>query len=329
MKKFYAGRRVLVTGGAGFIGSHLVDSLVALGAETLVYDNLSNGEVSNINSGAELIVADINDDPSLEQAVAGVDLIFHLAAQINPALAVENPLLDAEVNLMGTVRLLVAASRAGVRKVVAASTNVYGDAHSATKWSESASILDLSQSLLSPYAAAKVGAEAYLKVFADEFGLGTVRLRFSNVYGERQTSKSGSGVIPIFTERAFCGQPLRLFGGGSQTRDFVHVSDVVRATVAAGLREEANGLAINVAAGREISVREIAHHIKVLVGVPLDILEGPDRAADFQSAAIDTARARQVLDWAPEVTIEDGLAQYVAWWRNQPFDVTSQFLAAD
>ncbi len=133
MEDFYSGRRVLVTGGAGFIGSHLVDSLVALGAETVVYDNLSNGDVSNLNSAAKLIVADINDAPTLLQAVAGVDLIFHLAAQINPALAVDDPILDAQVNLMGTVRLLVAASRAGVHKVVAASTNVYGDAQSATK----------------------------------------------------------------------------------------------------------------------------------------------------------------------------------------------------
>ncbi len=315
MEDFYSGRRVLVTGGAGFIGSHLVDSLVALGAETVVYDNLSNGDVSNLNSAAKLIVADINDAPTLLQAVAGVDLIFHLAAQINPALAVDDPILDAQVNLMGTVRLLVAASRAGVHKVVAASTNVYGDAQSATKRAESASILDLSQSLLSPYAAAKVGAEAYLKVFADEYGLATVRLRFSNVYGTRQTSRSGSGVIPIFTERAFAGQPLQLFGGGGQTRDFVHVSDVVKAALAAGASEQANGLAINVAVGRETAIGKIAELIRAAVGMPLEIVEGMERAADFRAAAIDTSRAKTVLNWEPHVVIEDGLRDFVEWYR--------------
>lgn len=313
----YRGRHVLVTGGAGFIGSHIVDALLSCGARVRILDDLSNGDAHRVPPGIDWVQSSLNDEDALARATEGIELVFHQAAQINPVRAVEEPVFDAMVNVIGTIRLLEASRRAGVRKLVAASTNVYGNAVTAGRWTEDASVLDLPGSLLSPYAAAKVGLEAYLKVFNDEFGLPTVRLRYSNVFGRRQTDKSGSGVIAIFTRRALNGEALILFGGGRQTRDFVHVHDVARANLLAGITDHANGSVFNIANGKQASVAEIAEMVVQATGSASAIVEGPPRAADFAEAYIENSRARDVLRWTPEVQLADGVRDYVEWWQNR------------
>ncbi len=308
------GTQVLVTGGAGFIGSHLVDRLVAEGARVRILDDLSTGDEENINQRAEFILGDIRDKTIAEQAMRGVELVFHSAAQINPARAVEDPYFDFEVNAQGTLVLLLAAAEAGVKKFIMASTNLYGDAE-AELMREDFAVLYEQRSLLSPYAAAKAAAEAYLKVFNDEIGLPTVRLRYTNVYGPRQLTKSESGVVAIFVRSALRGKPLVIFGDGLQTRDFVYVDDVVEANVLAALRPEANGKAFNIGTGVQTSVRELAAMIKELVGSASAIEYGPPRAADFRRVCVDISLAERTLGWRPRTALREGLAAYIAWCR--------------
>ncbi len=308
----FQGSGVLVTGGAGFIGSHLVDRLLEEGARVRILDNLSTGSLRNVPPQAELLRGDIRDLNAVRKAVEGVDLVFHLAAQINPVKAAQDPLLDFEVNVRGTLNLLLAAHEAGVQRVIMASTYLYGDAgtHPVT---EGASILGRSGTVLSPYAAAKAAAEAYLKVFNDELGLPTVRLRYANVYGPRQRAHSEAGVVAIFMTQALQGQPLTVFGDGRQTRDFVFVGDVVEANLAAALAEEAPGGVFNVGTGRETSILALARLVVQVTGSESPIVHGPPRAVDCRRSRVDNRRARAVLGWQPRVSLRQGLERYREW----------------
>ena len=309
-------KTVLVTGGAGFIGSHLVDSLIRERALVRVLDNSSTGVLSNINAKEiEFLKGDITDEENVKAAVQGVDLVFHLAAQINPARAVEDPILDFEINARGTLNVLVHSRRAGVQKLIFSSTNVYGNANTHTM-AESFSTLSKRNSILSPYAASKVCAEAYCKVFNDELGLSTVRLRYFNVYGPRQTTKTESGVVAIFTQSALLGKPLCIFGDGTKTRDFVYVSDVVEANLLAAQKDEANGEVFNVGTGVETSIKSLARMIVEMTQANVPIVYGGPRAADFNRARADLTRARQVLGHKAKVNLRDGLAKYIDWCRN-------------
>lgn len=314
----FAGARVAITGGAGFIGSHIADAVLARGASVVVLDDLSGGDRQNLDPRVELITADVCDARSVRAAVDGADYVFHQAAQINPVRAVEDPLADCRTNVLGTVALLEAARQADVRRVVLASTNLYGDravpAHGIT---EETALLVEARSMLSPYAAAKAALEAYAKVYHDELGVSTVRLRYTNVYGPRQTSKSGSGVVALFVERAARGLPLEVFGGGTQTRDFIAVEDVVSANLAAALSAEASGQVFNVGTGRETSVLELAALVQRLVGDTCPVLHGGPRAADFARVGISVASAARVLGWRAEVPLERGLAATLAWRRQR------------
>jgi UDP-glucose 4-epimerase len=304
--------RILVTGGAGFIGSQLVDRLIAMGAEVRILDNLLTGDERNINPQAEFIRADLRDYEAVSKSVEGIDLIFHEAAQINPAKAVEDPIFDFDINARGTLNLLVAAQKAGVKKLLMASTNLYADADLSVM-KEDASVLFLAKSMLSPYAAAKAAGEAYLKVFNDEFKLSTVRLRYTNVYGPRQLKKSESGVIAIFTKSALRGEPLIIFGDGLQTRDFVYISDVVEANILAAESDAADGMVFNVGTGVETSIRDLARMIKDQARTSSEIVAGPHRAADFRRVNADISLARRILNWSPLVSMKEGLGRYIAW----------------
>jgi len=308
------GKIVLVTGGAGFIGSHIVDRLTNEGAHVRILDNLSTGDAKNITASrnVQFLKGDIRDKADVKKALRDVDLVFHEAAQINPARAVEDPFFDFEVNALGTMNLLLESINAKVSKFIMASTNTYGDAN-VEVMSENFSTLFEKRSLLSPYAAAKVCAEAYLKTANDELGLPTVRLRYFNVYGPRQLTKSESGAVAIFCRQALLGKEIVIFGDGSHTRDFVYVSDVVEANILAAETEQANGGVFNVGSGRETSILELARIITEIVGKQVPISYGPARAADFRRARADLKRSEQILGFHPKVELREGLRAYISW----------------
>jgi UDP-glucose 4-epimerase len=311
----FRGRSCLVTGGAGFIGSTIADALLAEGASVRVLDNLLTGTRSNVDRKVDFVEGDVRDQAALAAAMRGVEVVFHQAAQINPAKAVEDPLFDFEINARGTLNVVLAARDAGVRKLLMASTNVYGDA-TVPVMREDFSTLAEGRSLLSPYAAAKVAGEAYFKVAADELGIPTVRLRYFNVFGPRQLTKSESGVIALFAQAALRGQPMRIFGDGSHTRDFVYVQDVAEANLRAAVTDAANGGVFNVGTGVETSVRQVAEKVNEVTGAGVPILHVGDRAADFVRAKAELSRSRSVLGFAPKVDFDQGMRHYVAWLRE-------------
>ena len=310
------GKLALVTGGAGFIGSHITDRLLREGARVRVLDNLSSGSPANLDrKRTDFCQGDVRDEDDVKKAVDGVDVVFHHAAQINPARAVENPLEDFEINARGTLNLLWASRRAGVKKFLLASTNVYGNA-APGDLEESYPTLAARESLLSPYAASKVCGEAYLKVFNDELGLETVRLRYFNVYGPRQTIKSESGAVAIFTLRALAGKPIIIFGDGTRTRDFVYVGDVVDANIRAAREDDAAGGVFNVGAGIETSINELAELVIAAVGSRVPVEHTKERSADFIRARADLTHSKKVLGFTPEVPLREGLSSYVEWCRQ-------------
>jgi len=251
----------------------------------------------------------------VRKAIDGVDIVYHQAAQINPAKAVSDPFFDFEVNAMGTLNLLLEANRQKVKKLIFASTNVYGNAGSETM-KEDMPTLAIKDTLLSPYAAAKVSAEAYLKVANDELGLPTVRLRYTNVFGPRQLSKSESGVIAIFVKSALLGKPMVIFGDGTHSRDFVYIDDVVDANILAALNDKINGDVFNVGTGVETSIRGLAVLINKIAKTDVSIQFSQERVADFIRVKADLTHIRETLGFTPKVNIEKGLEKYIEWCRN-------------
>ena len=318
------GSLALVTGGAGFIGSHITDRLIKEGVRVRILDNLSTGNIANVNLElTEFIKGDITDEEVLKKALDGVDIVFHEAAQINPAKAVEEPLYDFKVNAEGTVKLIIHSLRANVKRFIMACTNTYGDAE-VDEMKEDLSTLAVRRSLLSPYAASKVCAEAYLKVANDELGLPTVRLRYFNVFGPRQLPKSECGVIPIFVQNAFAGKPLYIFGDGTYTRDFVYVDDVVDANLLAVKNGNVCGGVFNVGTGVEISINKLAEKIKQIANSEVPIIHTHLRAADCRRSKADLTESREILGFDPKVEFEEGLRRYVQWYRSADQIITGK-----
>lgn len=311
------GKFALVTGGAGFIGSHIVDRLLTEGARVRILDNLSTGNKANIQRSpdVEFHKGDVRNRSTVKNSVKDIDVVFHEAGQINPARAVEDPLFDFEVNALGTLNILLESIDSGVKKFIMASTNTYGDANTETM-SESFSTLFERRSLLSPYAAAKVCAEAYLKTCNDEMGLSTVRLRYFNVYGPRQLTKSESGVVAIFAINALKNKPLTIFGDGKQTRDFVYVADVAEANILAAKNEKANGDVFNVGTGKETSIMELAEIVKKITHSNVPLVRSTSRAADFRRAKADLRRSTEILSFHPRTELRSGLENYINWLRE-------------
>lgn len=310
--------KVLVTGGAGFVGSHLTEALLNRGCEVTILDNLSNGFIENIShllncsNKVDLIQGDIRDAETCVKAVEGADVVFHEAAQINPVLAVENPSHDFEINARGTLNMLEAAREKDVKKFIFASTNVYANPK----------YLPIDENhpidLLSPYAASKFSGEAYCIVYSNTYGLKTVRLRYTNIYGPRQRStKNESGVITIFIERVLKGMCPIIFGDGEKTRDFIYVSDIVQANILAAESEESPGEVFNIGFGKETSINTLANIIlKIADRKDLVPERGPERAADFIRCVADITKARKVLGFNPEISLETGLRKTLDWWRE-------------
>ena len=311
--------RALVTGGAGFIGSTLVDRLLAEGHEVTVVDDLSRGRLENLDSaraaGARFGFHELDvNDPAIEEVVAGArpEVVFHLAAQIDVRLSVEDPVHDAQVNVVGTVRLAEAARRAGARRIVFTSSggSIYGPVTD----------LPVAESRpvdpLSPYAAGKVAGEIYLEMYSRLYGLEWAGVAPANVYGPRQDPHGEAGVVAIFSQRLLSGAPTRVFGDGGNTRDYVYVDDVVEAFVRAGTVAAAAGLRFNVGTGVETSDRELHSLVAGAVGAPDDPEYAPARLGDVARSALDAGRAGEVRGWSPQVPIADGVARTVDYFRD-------------
>ena len=306
----------LVTGGAGFIGSHLVEALTAAGRRVRVFDNLSTGLAANlahIRPAPELIVGDLADDAAVAKAVEGSGVVYHLGALASVARSVENPVASHTACATGTLHVLDAARKAGIRRVVyAASSSAYGGASDPGGQRE-----DLPVQPLSPYAAAKLTGEMYCQAFAHTYGLETVRLRFFNIFGPRQRADSPySGVIALFIAAMSAGKAPTVHGDGLQSRDFTYVANAVQALMKAAKTSGVSGNVYNVGVAANITVLDLVAALNKLLGTDLKPVHGEQRAGDVRFSRADIRRIRADLGYDPQVTFEDGLARTLRWYRE-------------
>jgi UDP-glucose 4-epimerase len=292
--------RALVTGGAGFIGSHVVDALVARGDDVFVLDDLSSGRRENVNDGARLVQVDIRDTAAVEKAFgeAKPETCFHLAAQADLRVSVARPVFDAEVNLLGTINVLESA-RAVEAQVVFSSTGgaIYGEC-------DGPADEDSPRMPLAPYGASKLAGEEYLATWSRLYGAAHVALRYANAYGPRQDPHGEAGVVAIFFGRIAHGQELHIYGDGRQTRDYVFVADVVAATLAAS---DAPAGVYNIGTGIETSVLDLAAACKRASGVDAEIVFDPPRLGELARSVLGSGRAEAALGFRPATTLDDGL----------------------
>lgn len=321
LRRTYETQRVCVTGGAGFIGGHLVDGLLALGASVTVIDDLSNSTLAHLAELIELepdrlrfMQASILEDAALVEALEGCAAVFHLGALGSVPRSIDEPERTWVVNATGTLRVLESARARGVRRVVfAASSSAYGETERLPK------VESMVPSPHSPYAASKVAGEQLMEAWAHTFGLQTVSLRYFNVFGPRQPASSAyAAVVPRFCAAVAAGQRPVIFGDGGQTRDFTYVSNAVLATMQAGAAENLPpGAVINVGSGRRISVSELAATIAQGFGRPdLAPRHEPARSGDVRHSLADITRARELLGYRPIASVEEGLAETVAWVKR-------------
>lgn len=304
--------KVLVTGGAGFIGSHVVDRLVEEGHQVVVVDNLSTGKRRNVNRAASFYKVDIQSR-RLERVFRNErpNLVMHLAAQMNVRRSVEDPTFDAEVNVLGTINVLQQAVKHGARKVVFASSGgaIYGEQE----------LYPAPESHVtkpvSPYGISKLCGEHYLSYFQRTSGIQVVSLRYANVYGPRQDPEGEAGVISIFLQKMLNNEQPIINGNGRQTRDFIFVDDVAEANLAA-MGQDSSGV-YNVGTGVETSINELFRILAGLTGSTCKEVHGPAKPGEQTRSVIDPARMRQELNWEPKVDLSEGLKRTIAYFREK------------
>ncbi len=306
--------RCVITGGAGFIGSNLVEALLAAGDEVVVLDDFSTGRRQNIASFASditLLEGDIRDEALLDEAFADAEVVFHQAALPSVARSVEDPASTHDVNAGGTLKVLLAAKKAGVRRVVSASSSsVYGDTPILPK------VESMAPSPLSPYAVSKLAAENYCRIFPSLYGLETVSLRYFNVFGPRQDPKSHyAAVVPIFITRLLTGQAVTIEGDGGQSRDFTFIENVVQANLLAASTPAASGGVFNVGVGRANTILELYEAICDVTGIDSSPHHGPVRPGDVRHSLADISRAREILGYDPTVQMREGLEKTIDSFR--------------
>ena len=302
------GKSILVTGGAGFIGSHIVDALVDQN-DVRVLDSLSTGTHSNLHPDARLVEGDIRDGETVDAAMEGVDIVFHKAAMVSVPASVEQPKTCHDVNGTATLKLLEAARANDSRVVFASSAAIYGHPDG-VPISE-----DAPKRPASPYGLEKLTADYYTRIYTERYGLETVSLRYFNVYGPRQTGGQYSGVISTFLDQARAGEPITVEGDGEQTRDFVHVDDVVQANLRAATTES-TGTSYNIGTGSNITIRELAETVQAVTATNSEIVHTDPRPGDIELSEADISKAQDELGYTPTVTIEDGLSQLVSSQRS-------------
>lgn len=322
-----AGSRCLVTGGAGFIGSHLVDQLLNAGAGVRVLDNLSTGFRHNLehldhDASVELIEGDASDSNAIDYAVQGIDYIFHLAAMASVPRSLREPDLCHSWCTTSTVHLLNAGQKAKIKRFVLASTSAaYGNSPYLSKRETDA------VDPLSPYAASKLAAEHYTRTFAQAFDIETTILRFFNVFGPRQDPQSEySAVIPRFVSMILAGEPPIIYGDGSQSRDFVYVGDVARANLLAACTPDVSGQTFNIAKGNQTTLLQLIETLSDLLGQPIKPIHEPPRVGDVRHSLADTNAASKKLGFTAETSIQDGLEKSIEYYRSiaeQPADLAA------
>ena len=307
--------KYLVTGGAGFIGSHLVESLIAQGKDVRVLDNFLTGKRENLadfKDGIHLMEGDIRDLETCRKAVDGVEFVLHQAALPSVPRSIENPVLTNDINVGGTLNMLVASREAGVKRVVfASSSSVYGDDPHLPK-KEGAE-----GSPLSPYAVSKLVGEKYMRIFSEIYGLKTLSLRYFNIFGPRQDPRSQyAAVIPNFITRIDEGESPRIFGDGEQSRDFTYVANVVRANMLAIEAEEISGEVLNIACGDRITVNTLFEKIRDYFQKDIQAVHDEPRPGDVRHSFADITKAMDMIQYEPAVTFDDGLKETIKWYRK-------------
>jgi len=308
--------KFLVTGGAGFIGSHLTEELVSRGEEVSVIDNLSTGKKENLDpiwENIQFIEGDIRDRETCRQAVEGVRCVFHQAALSSVPLSIDKPLLSDDVNVRGTLNLLLASQEAAVdRFILASSASVYGE-HPVLPIHEREEPRPLS-----PYALTKRIGEEYCRIFSRLYGLSTLCLRYFNIFGPRQDPLSQyASVIPCFIEAMLEGRPPVIYGDGEQTRDFTYVSDVVQANLLAEKAADANGEVINVGSGSQTTVNRLFETLACLLEIDIEPVYEEPRPGDVKHSYADISEAQKMIQYRPEVPFDSGLEKTLAWFRKR------------
>lgn len=309
-------KRALVTGGAGFIGSHLVEGLLARGYEVTVLDNYATGRHDNLArvvNQIHFVEGDVRNLTTVHSVMRKVDVVFHEAALPSVARSVKNPLESNEVNITGTLNVLVAARDAEVRRVVlAGSSSAYGNTPTLPK------IETMPPDPLSPYAISKLAGELYARSFANLYGLSTATLRYFNVFGPRQDPTTQyAGVIAKFVTCALAGKPYPVNGDGEQSRDFSYIENVVQANLLAAEAKFDGGQVINIAFGQRTTLNQIIVMLNELTGQNLAAVYGPERAGDVRHSHADLTRAKQILGYAPAIDVREGLRHTLEWYRKQ------------
>jgi len=312
------GLRVLVTGGAGFIGSHIVDGLMKLGCEVFVIDNLVTGRLENIkhlvdNKMFHFFKSDVRDRDVMKKVVKDVDVVFHEAALVSVPRSIKNPQLTNQINVRATLNMLLACLDSDIDFFInASSSSVYGETEKLPKEEQ--------QTLnpISPYGVSKMAAETYVRVFHDVYGLKTVCLRYFNVYGPRQIFGPYSGVISIFINRLLRNKPPIIYGDGEQVRDFTYVEDVVRANLLALNNKRAVGGVFNTATGKPTTINRLAEILLKITGKKdLKPIYAKPRPGDIRQSYADISKAKEVLGYFPKFSLEEGLSKFVEWCRGK------------
>lgn len=303
--------RVLITGGAGFVGSHIADACLDRGYDTYVLDNLSTGRKRNLSPKAELIQADIAT-ADLETILSKIkpEIIFHQAAQVSVPLSIKQPLQDQQVNIQGTIKLLEAARMANVRKVIyASSAAVYGNPVYLP--------VDEKHPIqpISFYGISKYVPELYLKTYMDLYHLPFTALRYANIYGPRQVAHGEGGVVAIFTDRILRGEAITIQGDGEQTRDFIYISDIVEANLAA--IERGDGGIYNIGTGVQTSINQLAQALETAAGHPIEKKNANPREGDIRDSYFNPDLAMRELNWHPKVSLVEGLRKTIASYRSE------------
>lgn len=309
---------VLITGGAGFIGSHIAEAYQAAGWSVTCLDDLSRGKQTQVPAGARFVEADVRSKAAFDAiASGGFDVVVHQAAQIDVRISVDEPALDASINLVGFANVLAAVAAGKVKRVVFASSGgvVYGDPSVIPTPEPTANLP------ISPYGVSKLAGEHYLRVLGELHGFEGVALRYANVYGPRQDPKSEAGVVSIFVSRLLEGRTLTIFGDGTQTRDYVYVKDVARANLLAGTVAVSRGdrldvPAFNIGTGRETSVNDLAAHVGRALGRDVAIEYAPPRAGELFRSCLDISKAARELGWTPQASFDEGMKALAGWFEG-------------
>jgi UDP-glucose 4-epimerase len=302
----------LVTGGAGFIGSNLAALLMDRGHKVTILDNLTSGYRENLKPliGARFVEGDIRDAKAVDEAITGAEVVFHLAASVGNTRAIDHPLTDSEVNVLGTLTVLEAARRHAVRKLVfSSSAGIFGELKTLPINEDHPVEPD------TPYGASKLGAEKQCLAYAKLYPIECVCLRYFNVYGVNQRYDAYGNVIPIFVDRLLRHQPLRIYGDGEQTRDFVNVRDVAEANYLAGMNRGVSG-AFNIASGTRVTINALAALMAECSGLDVAVEHAAPRKGDVRHSLADISRAGAAIGYAPGVDLKSGLTEYITWART-------------